>query len=62
MKEDMRVDIAFKIVDHHRREGGQFLHNIVTGEEKWVHLYDLGGKNKKSYEIPTPKLTRRAKV
>lgn len=39
-----RVDMARELLNRIRKEGDQFLRNIVTGDETWVHHYDPEGK------------------
>lgn len=39
-----RVDACVEFLARYRRDGDQFLHNIVTGDESWIHHYDPESK------------------
>ena len=40
-KKQKRVEICEELLKHYREEGDQFLLNIVTGDESWIHHFDL---------------------
>jgi hypothetical protein len=35
-----RVESCEELLKRYREEGGQFLLNIVTGDESWIHHFD----------------------
>ena len=35
-----RVEICDELLKRYREEGDQFLLNIVTGDESWIHHFD----------------------
>ena len=39
-KEKKGVEICEELLKRCREEGDQFLLNIVTGNESWIHLFD----------------------
>ena len=39
-KKQKRVEICEELLKRYREEGGQFLLNIVTGDESWIHHFD----------------------
>ena len=42
--EKKRVEICEELLKRYREEGDQFLLNIVTGDESWIHRFDPGEK------------------
>ena len=38
-KKQKRVEICEELLKHYREEGDQFLLNIVTGDESWIHYF-----------------------
>jgi len=41
MHKQMRLDICLQNLDHYYKEGDAFLDRIITGNEIWVHRYEL---------------------
>jgi len=39
-KKQKRVEICEEFLKRHLEEGDQFLLNIVTGDESWIHHFD----------------------
>jgi histone-lysine N-methyltransferase SETMAR len=39
-KKQKRVEICEELLKRYREEGDQFLLNIVTGDESWIHHFD----------------------
>jgi hypothetical protein len=39
-KETKSVEICEELLKRYRKEGDQFLLNIVTGDESWIHHFD----------------------
>ena len=39
-KETKSVEICEELLKRYRKEGDQFLWNIVTGDESWIHNFD----------------------
>jgi hypothetical protein len=39
-KKKKRVEICGELLKRYREEGDQFLFNIVTGDESWIHHFD----------------------
>ena len=39
-KKQKRVEICEELLKCYRKEGDQFLLNIVTGDESWIHHFD----------------------
>jgi histone-lysine N-methyltransferase SETMAR len=39
-KKQKRVEICEESLKRYREEGGQFLLNIVTGDDLWIHHFD----------------------
>ena len=39
-KKQKCVEICEELLKRYREEGDQFLLNIVTGDESWIHLFD----------------------
>ena len=39
-KKQKRVKIWEELLKRYREEGDQFLLNIVTGDELWIHYFD----------------------
>jgi len=39
-KKQKRVEICEELLKHCREEGDQFLLNIFTGDESWIHHFD----------------------
>jgi len=39
-KEQKRVEICEELLKRYRKEGDQFLLNIVTGDESWIRHFD----------------------
>jgi len=39
-KKQKRVEICEELLKRYREEGDQFLFNIVTGDESWIHHFD----------------------
>jgi histone-lysine N-methyltransferase SETMAR len=35
-----RVEICQQLLSHYEKEGEEFLHNIMTADETWVHHYE----------------------
>jgi hypothetical protein len=46
-KKQKRVEICEGLLKRYREEGDQFLWNIVTGDESWIHHYDSEEKRLK---------------
>jgi len=40
-KETKSVEICEDLLKRYREEGDQFLLNIFTGDESWIHHFDL---------------------
>ena len=38
------IEVCAELVLHYQCEGDQFLPNILTGDESWVHHYDPESK------------------
>jgi histone-lysine N-methyltransferase SETMAR len=61
-KKQKHVEIYEELLKRYREEGDQFLLNIVTGNESWIHHFDpeekrlsmhlLAQKNKKQCRLP----------
>ena len=43
-KKQKRVEISEELLKRYREEGDQFLLNIVTGDESWIHHFHPEGK------------------
>jgi hypothetical protein len=43
-KKQKRVEICEEFLKHYREEGDQFLLNIGTGDESWIHNFEPEGK------------------
>jgi hypothetical protein len=39
-KKQKRVEICEELLKSYREEGDQFLLNIITGDESWIHDFD----------------------
>jgi len=39
-KKQKRVESCEELLKRYREEGDQFLLNIVTGDESWIHHFD----------------------
>ena len=39
-KKQKRVEICEELLKRYREEGDQFLLNIITGDESWIHHFD----------------------
>jgi len=39
-KKQKRVEICEELLKRYQEEGDQFLLNIVTGDESWIHHFD----------------------
>jgi len=39
-KKQKRLEICEELLKRYREEGDQFLSNIVTGDESWIHHFD----------------------
>jgi hypothetical protein len=39
-KKQKHVEICEELLKRYRKEGDQFLLNIVTGDESWIHHFD----------------------
>ena len=60
-----RFRISWELLEHFEKEGEDFLKKIITGDETWVHHYDLENKRQSMEycrkESPQPKKLKKNK-